>query len=84
MHAPKIQGHVVCDFAEAPQAAAIQTHRAWRVGLTSTTNDKIHKIHAPKIQGRVFSEVAEVTQAAATQTHRAGGALKSTKILKIH
>ena len=29
MHAPKFQGHVFFEVAEAPQAAATQTHRAW-------------------------------------------------------
>ena len=71
IHAPKIQGRVFSEGAEAPQAAATQPQRAWGP-LKSLKNDKIHKIHTPKLQGRVFSEVAEAPQAAATQTHRAG------------
>ena len=72
IHAPKIQGRVFFEGAEAPQAAATQPQRALR-GLKLLKKCKIHKIHTPKFQGRVFSEVAEAPQAAATQTHRAWG-----------
>ena len=65
MHAPKFQGRVFSEVAEAPQAAP--TRRTLVGDPEIVKNDKIHKIHAPKIQGRVFSEVAEAPQAATTR-----------------
>ena len=52
IHAPKIQGRVFSEVAEAPQEARTQTHMAG--AQKSATIYKIHKIHAPKFQGVFF------------------------------
>ena len=58
IHAPKFQGHVFAEVAEAA-AGMLIGHTKLKV----TKIDKIHKVHAPKFQGRVFSGVAEAPQA---------------------